>query len=82
MSLFPTLEIGLWNAWLLVFHPLLFPIIMIVMYKADIGDMWKKMGEVSYENGEKRIFMISIVVMLLHENQSANRTIETGGIPP
>jgi len=38
---------------------------MIAMYKAGIGDMWKKMGEVPYENGEKRVFMISMVVMLL-----------------
>jgi protein-S-isoprenylcysteine O-methyltransferase Ste14 len=27
--------------------------------------MWKKMGEVQYENDEKRVFMISMVVMLL-----------------
>jgi protein-S-isoprenylcysteine O-methyltransferase Ste14 len=38
---------------------------MIVMYKTGIGEMWKKMGEVQYENGEKRVFMISMVVMLL-----------------
>ena len=65
MSWFPALEIGLWNAWILVFHPLLFPFIMIAMYTAGIGEMWKKMGEVQYENGEKRVFMISMVVMLL-----------------
>jgi len=65
MSWSPALETGLWNAWILVFHPLLFPLIMIAMYKAGIGDMWKKMGEVPYENGEKRVFMISMVVMLL-----------------
>ena len=41
---------------------------MIAMYKAGIGEMWKKMGEVpyeNYENGEKRVVMISMVVMLL-----------------
>ena len=65
MSWFPALEIGLWNAWILVFHPLLFPFIMIAMFTAGIGEMWKKMGEVQYENGEKRVFMISMVVMLL-----------------
>jgi protein-S-isoprenylcysteine O-methyltransferase Ste14 len=35
------------------------------MYKTGIGEMWKKMGEVQYEKGEKRVFMISMVVMLL-----------------
>jgi len=65
MSWLPALEIGLWNAWMLVFHPLLFPLIMIAMDKAGIGDMRKKMGEVPYEKGEKRLFMISMVLMLL-----------------
>ena len=65
MSWLPTLEPGLWNAWILVFHPFLFPLIMITMYKTGIGEMWKKMGEVRYENDEKRVFMISMVVMLL-----------------
>jgi protein-S-isoprenylcysteine O-methyltransferase Ste14 len=65
MSWLPALEPGLWNAWILVFHPFLFPLIMITMYKTGIGEMWKKMGEVQYENGEKRVFMISMVVMLL-----------------
>jgi protein-S-isoprenylcysteine O-methyltransferase Ste14 len=65
MSWLPPLEIGLWNAWLLVIHPLLFPIIMTAMQKAGIGEMWKKMGEVPYEKGEQRAFMLSLVVMLL-----------------
>jgi protein-S-isoprenylcysteine O-methyltransferase Ste14 len=65
MSWLPALETGLWNAWILVFHPLLFPLIMIAMYMAGIGEMWKKMGEVPYEKGEKRVFMISMVVVLL-----------------
>jgi protein-S-isoprenylcysteine O-methyltransferase Ste14 len=65
MSWFPGLGIGLWNAWLLVIHPLLFPLIMAAMQQAGIGDMWKKMGEVPYENDEQRAFMISIMLMLL-----------------
>jgi protein-S-isoprenylcysteine O-methyltransferase Ste14 len=65
MSWFPDLDPGLLNAWILVFHPFLYPIVMIAMYKAGIGEMWKKMGEVQYENDEKRVFMISMVVMLL-----------------
>jgi len=65
MSWSPALEIGLWNAWVFVFHPLLFPLLMIAMDRAGIGDMAKKMGEVPYENGEKRVFMTSMVVMLL-----------------
>jgi protein-S-isoprenylcysteine O-methyltransferase Ste14 len=65
MSWLPPLEIGLWNAWLLVIHPLLFPLIMTAVQKAGIGDVWKKMGEVPYEKGEQRAFMLSLVVMLL-----------------
>jgi len=65
MSWSPALEIGLWNAWVFTFHPLLFPLLMIAMDRAGIGDMAKKMGEVPYENGEKRVFMTSMLVMLL-----------------
>ena len=65
MSWFPSLEIGLWNAWILTFHPLLFPLLMVAADKAGISDIAKKMGEVPYKKGEARVFMISMVVMLL-----------------
>lgn len=65
MSWSPALRIGLWNAWILVIHPLLFPLIMAAMQQAGIGEMWKKMGEVPYKKGEMRAFMISMMVMLL-----------------
>jgi protein-S-isoprenylcysteine O-methyltransferase Ste14 len=80
MSWSPALKIGLWNAWILVFHPLLFPLIMTAMYKAGIGEMWKKMGEVPYENGEKRAFMISMVVMLLLIAYSLFLPLELGTV--
>jgi protein-S-isoprenylcysteine O-methyltransferase Ste14 len=65
MAWVPELEIGLWNAWILTFHPLLFPLLMVVLDMAGIGDIGKKMGEVPYEKSEKRAFMAFIVVMLL-----------------
>ena len=65
MSWFPTLEIGLWNAWIFTFHPLLFPLLMVALDKVGIGEVGKKMGEVPYEKGEKSAFMTSMVIMLL-----------------
>lgn len=65
MSLFPALEIGFWNAWILTFHPLLFPLLMVALEKAGISEVGKKMSEVPYEKDEKRTFMTSMVVMLL-----------------
>lgn len=65
MSWLPALEIGLWNAWILTFHPLLFPLLMVALDRAGIGEVGKKMSEVPYEKGEKRAFMTSMLVMLL-----------------
>jgi protein-S-isoprenylcysteine O-methyltransferase Ste14 len=65
MSWLPALEIGWWNTWILTFHPLLFPLLMVALDKAGIGEMGKKMGEVPYEKDEKKAFMTSMVVMLL-----------------
>ncbi|MGB6679905.1 MAG: hypothetical protein WBF08_01100, partial [Candidatus Bathyarchaeia archaeon] len=59
-------DIGLWNAWILMLYYPLHPLIMIVVDKAvGTGDMLKKMGDVPYEKGEKRVFVISMVVILL-----------------
>jgi protein-S-isoprenylcysteine O-methyltransferase Ste14 len=38
---------------------------MIAMDRAGIGEMGRKMSEVPYEKGEKRVFMTSLLVMLL-----------------
>ncbi len=47
-------------------YMLLHPLIMIVVDKAvGTGEILKKMGDVPFENGEKRVFVISMVVILL-----------------
>jgi len=66
MSWLPAFEIGLWNAWILMLYLPLHPLIMIVVDKVvGTGEMSKKMGDVPYEKGEKRAFMISLVVLFL-----------------
>ena len=66
MSWLPAFEIGLWNAWILMLYYPLHPLIMIVVDKAiGTGEMVEKMGDVPYEKGEKRVFVISMVTILL-----------------
>ena len=66
MSWLPAFEIGLWNAWILMLYFPLHPLVMIVVDKAvGTGEMLKKMGDVPYEKGEKRVFAISMVVTRL-----------------
>ncbi|MCJ7518302.1 MAG: isoprenylcysteine carboxylmethyltransferase family protein [Anaerolineaceae bacterium] len=65
MSWLPIFEIGLWNAWILMLYFPLHPLIMIVVDKAvGTGEIFKKMGDVPYKKGEKRVFVISLVVIL------------------
>ena len=66
MSWLPAFDIGLWNAWILMLYYPLHPLIMIVVDKAvGTGDMSKKMGDLPDEKGEKRVFVIGMVVILL-----------------
>ena len=66
MSWLPAFEIGLWNAWILMLYVPLHPLIMIVVDKAvGTGGIFKKMGDVPYEKGEKRVFVIYMVVLLV-----------------
>jgi len=59
MSWLPAFEIGFWNAWILMLYLPLHPLIMIVVDKAvGTGEIFKKMGDVPYETGEKRAFVI------------------------
>jgi protein-S-isoprenylcysteine O-methyltransferase Ste14 len=49
----------------MLYYPL-HPLIMIVVDKAvGTGEMSKKMGDAPYEKGEKRVFVITMVVLLL-----------------
>jgi len=66
MSWLPAFEIGLCNAWILMLYFLLHPLIMIVVDKAvGTGEILKKMGDVPFEKGEKRVSVIYMVVILL-----------------
>jgi len=63
MSWNPPLEIGLWNAWILMLFFPLQPLIMIVIDKAvGSGDLWKKMGEWPVEEKAKRANLIYMVL--------------------
>jgi protein-S-isoprenylcysteine O-methyltransferase Ste14 len=66
MSWSPAFEIGLWNAWILMLYLPMHPLIMIVVDKAvGTGEILKKMGDVPYEKGEKRVSVIYMVVLLV-----------------
>jgi len=63
MSWIPVLKLGLWNAWILMLYYPLHPFIMILIDKVvGTGDMFKKMGDVPYEKGEKRAFFMAIII--------------------
>src|SRR4030065_1520869 len=62
VSWLPAFEIGVWNAWILMLYLPFHPLIMIVVDKAvGTGEIFKKMGDVPYEKGEKRAFVIYMV---------------------
>ena len=66
MDWLPAFEIGLWNAWILMLYLPLHPLIMKVVDKAvGTGEIFKKMGDVPYEKGEKRVSVIYLVFILL-----------------
>ena len=66
MSWLPALEIGLWNAWILMLYfPLHYPYMMVVDKAVGTGEILKKMGDEPLEKGEKRVFVIYMVVILL-----------------
>jgi protein-S-isoprenylcysteine O-methyltransferase Ste14 len=66
MSWSPAFEIGLWNAWILMLYLPLHPLIMIVVDKAvGTGEILKKMGDVPYKKGEKRVSVIYMVVLFV-----------------
>jgi protein-S-isoprenylcysteine O-methyltransferase Ste14 len=66
MSWLPAFEIGLWNAWIFMLFIALLTLIMILVGKAvGTGNIYKKMGDVPTEKGEKRANAISTAFMLL-----------------
>jgi protein-S-isoprenylcysteine O-methyltransferase Ste14 len=64
MSLVPEFEIGLWNAWILTLYFLLHPLIMLLIDKTvGTGDIFKKMGTLTYNNKTERIIDIFHTVL-------------------
>ena len=66
MSLLPEFELGFWNAWLLLLYFPLHPLIFLVVDKlVGTGDIMKKMGDVPFENQEKIVAVVSMILTLL-----------------
>lgn len=60
------LQIGIWNAWILMLYFPVHPLIMIIVDKAiGTGEIMNKMGDVPYEKGEKRAFLTAMFIMFL-----------------
>ena len=70
MSLVPTFEVGMWNAWILMLYLPLHPLIMMLVDKAvGTGGMNKKMITPEYTKPEKRIvytFMRFLAVLFIY----------------
>ena len=66
MSWLPAFKIGLCNAWLLMLYvPLLSPILRVVDKVVVTSELYKKLGgDVQYQPGEKKGYSIYMVVLL------------------
>jgi len=65
MSWVPSLQVGVWNAWILMLYFPLHPLIMILVDKVvGTGDMMKKMGDVPYETKERRAFLAAMGILV------------------
>ena len=64
MSWLPVFKIGLWNAWILMLYvPLLSPIMRVVDKAVGTSEIYKKMGgDVPYQKGEKKAYVIYTIV--------------------
>jgi protein-S-isoprenylcysteine O-methyltransferase Ste14 len=67
MSWLPSFELGFWNAWILMLYiPLLAPIMKLVDKVLGKSDIYKKLGgEVGYQNGEKKSYLIYMLILLV-----------------
>ena len=67
MSWLPAFTIGLWNAWILILYvPLLSPIMRVVDKVVGTSEIYKKMGgDVQYQPAEKKAYGIYMVVLLI-----------------
>jgi len=64
MSWLPVFKIGLWNAWILMLYvPLLSPIMRVVDKAVGTSEIYKKMGgDVPYQKAEKKAYVIYTIV--------------------
>ena len=66
MSLIPTFEIGIWNAWIPMLYLPLHPLIMLLVDKlVGTGGMNEKMFATAYTKSEKRIFNFMMLFLLM-----------------
>jgi protein-S-isoprenylcysteine O-methyltransferase Ste14 len=67
VSWLPAFKIGLWNAWILILYvPLLSPIMRVVDKVVGTSEIYKKMGgDVQYQPGEKKAYSIYMVVLFV-----------------
>lgn len=67
MSWVPVFKIGVWNAWILMLYvPLLTPILRVVDKAVGTSEMFKKLGgEVQYQPGEKKAYSLYMLVLLV-----------------
>ena len=66
MSWLPAFHIGWWNAWLLMLVWLLHPLLMLLIDKLyGSGDLFKKMGDVPTEPGERTFNTIFTTLLFL-----------------
>ena len=66
MSLIPTFEIGIWNAWIPMLYLPLHPLIMLLVDKlVGTGGMNEKMFAPAYTKFEKRIFNFMMLFLLM-----------------
>jgi len=67
MSWLPSFQLGFWNAWILMLYiPLLAPIMKLVDKVLGKSEIYKKLGgEVRYQNGEKKFYLIYMLILLV-----------------
>jgi len=66
MSVLPTFQIGVWNAWILMLYYLLHPVLMLLVDKlVGTGGINQKMGGSPYNKTEKLAFILATVLSFI-----------------
>jgi protein-S-isoprenylcysteine O-methyltransferase Ste14 len=65
MSATPAVEIGVWNAWILMLYLPLHPLMMIAVDRlVGAGGIMRKMGNVPYDKAGDRVLSVSMLLFL------------------